>query len=160
MVPPTKCSIRPFTYLFTGTYSESMHSQIQGSRGLHGNVNSLVLRKKKIATKAWKWLSFYVLALSLAPIATSDNQFSSNFVAFGVPSVCQQPEKIQHFRSKRLRSQSNQLVQVQCMARNDALSSGHTVINAKIINSPSYFIYATKKLILLIIVSGITQLQR
>ena len=32
------------------------------------------------------------------------------------------------------------------MARNDALASGHTVINAVIINFLSYFIYVTEKL--------------
>ena len=37
---------------------------------------------------------------------------------------------------------------IMCMARNDALASGHTVINSiiKFINSKSYFIYVTEKL--------------
>ena len=32
------------------------------------------------------------------------------------------------------------------MARNDALASGHTVINAIYLNSLSYFVYVTDKL--------------
>ena len=79
MAPPTKCSIQPFTYLFTGNYSESMHSQIQGSRGLHGNINSLVLPKKKDCYEGlemafflmylhYHWLQLRQVTINLAAI--------------------------------------------------------------------------------------------